>query len=117
MEYDKLGNLKSLIYPDDSIVYYTYDNMNRIKTVQDKDGINKYTYDKMGNRTRLDFANGTFEEYKYDKKGRTLSQVTSDKKKRTMTKHCYKYDNNDNIKYFCHPERVKRMLHVVEGSY
>ncbi len=35
--------------------------------------------------------------YFYDKKGRTLSQVTGDKRNVTMTIHDYDYDYNDNI--------------------
>ncbi len=96
--YDLAHNLTTLIYPEGTAVEYSYDCMNRVKTVTDKDGVNTYTYDELGRRTRLDFSNGTHEKYAYDKKGRTLSQVTGDKRNVTMTIHDYEYDNNDNIK-------------------
>ncbi len=78
---------------------YTYDSLNRIKTVQEPSGkLTEYTYDKAGNRTAEQITeNGllSFTSYQYNAQERLINtvQTTADTTKTIK----YLYDNNGNV--------------------
>jgi len=120
--YDALGNRKSIKYPNGTFVEYTYDSVNRLKSVVNKkvDGeiIASYTYtlSPSGNRTKVQENNGRTIEYLYDdtyklveekisdlKTGNSSITYTYDKVGNRLTKESngitveYKYDDNDRL--------------------
>ena len=78
--YDNLGNRTLLKFtaPDGNVaeVQYDYDELSRLKKVIVPDGETTYAYDLVGNRERVNYANGTFTQYGYDKLNRLTSLET-----------------------------------------
>jgi YD repeat-containing protein len=73
--YDEGGNLIQITYPGNHTVSYTYDALNRIKTVT-IDWLSKtavYNYDDAGRMTDLTHFNGTVVQYGYDEANRLTS--------------------------------------------
>jgi RHS repeat-associated protein len=69
------------------ITYYTYDYLNRLTSVTNRDNKTiSYQYDAGGNRTQLTDPNGGITTYKYDKNNR-LTEVNS------PDKTSYQYDS------------------------
>ena len=71
-KYDAAGNLEELTYPGNKKVIYTYDELNRLKTVK-IDWLNQtatYNYDDAGRLTSLTNFNGTVTTYGYDNANR-----------------------------------------------
>ncbi len=114
-EYDAVGNLTKLIYPDNTSVLYAYDGNNNLVSVTDWAGrVTTYTYDENnrvigvakpdGSTTTTAYDNkqrivSTVEklsddtiisgfEYEYDEIGRISSEKLLDKNQ----KFCYTYD-------------------------
>ncbi len=73
--YDEAGNLTELTYPGNKKVIYTYDELNRLKTVK-IDWLSQtatYYYDDAGRLTSLTNFNGTVTTYGYDNANRLTS--------------------------------------------
>lgn len=77
--YDVSGNVKKVlsfkgIYPI-QVANYTYDELDRMITVSDMNEVQAtYTYDSNGNRTDLDYLNGSFgADYTYNLANRVVS--------------------------------------------
>jgi RHS repeat-associated protein len=88
-KYDNMGNRTAIIIDEDT-TQYTYDSLNRLKTVIDPDcGITSYTYDAVGNRESVIYPNGTAAEYFYDSLNRL--KVLLNKKSNGDTISCYTY--------------------------
>ncbi len=54
---------------------YQYDNLHRLKAIDDGDEVATYTYNAAGELTRLDLDNGTCAKYTYDAVGRLKKLV------------------------------------------
>lgn len=66
-ENDQAGNLTKIIYPGNKAVTYTYDELNRLKTV--KNWLNQtatYVYDPAGRLEKFTNFNGTTIDYTFD---------------------------------------------------
>jgi len=78
--YDKLGNRTLLKFtpPGGSTVevQYKYDALSRLQKVRAPDGETTYAYDSIGNRQRVNYANGIYTQYGYDKLNRLTSLET-----------------------------------------
>ena len=83
-KYDAAGNLEEMTYPGNKKVIYTYDELNRIKTVTIDWLIPTqtatYNYDDAGRLDWVDNFNGTITNYDYDNANRliTLNNNKSD---------------------------------------
>ena len=67
----------------------TYDPMGNLATVTlNGNAVSSYTYDDTGNRTRVDFGNGTWQTFSYGNDARYLS---------TGIDYAYKCDSNDTV--------------------
>lgn len=82
-DYDYVGNLTEITYPDSSTVEFVYDNAHRLIEVHDHDGNELiYALDSAGNRTETEiYASGTtltFEQNQtFDTAGRLQSVIGS----------------------------------------
>jgi YD repeat-containing protein len=72
--YDEAGNVIELTYPGNKKVIYTYDELNRMKTVTidwlNPKPVATYYYDNAGRLTSLTNFNGTVTTYGYDNANR-----------------------------------------------
>ena len=88
MEYrsDYLGRMQWITYPDGEKVTYGYDKGGQVVSVKgehwghDFDYVTNILYDEYGQRTRIDYGNGTFTEYKYDPARRWLDTIKTENK-------------------------------------
>lgn len=84
------GNLYKIIYGNNHVVTFDYDNFNRVKILHKMDNDYHYKYDNNGNIAKI-LSNNHKEKFKYDIKKRIDEYVYDDFKIK------YKYDSNDNI--------------------
>ena len=88
MEYrsDYLGRMQWIAYPDGEKVTYGYDNGGQVISVTGSNYGNEFNYvtnilyDQYGQRTRIDYGNGTFTEYNYDPARRWLDTIKTQNK-------------------------------------
>ena len=106
MEYhsDYLGRMQWIIYPDGEKVTYGYDNGGQVVSVKgehwghDFDYVTNILYDQYGQRTRIDYGNGTFTEYNYDPARRWLDSIkTENKWGQTYQNISYSFDRVGNV--------------------
>lgn len=90
-EYDLNGNVTKEI-TNEKEKTYTYDNLNRIKTVNNG---TSYTYDKAGNILTKTKADGTVTAYNYNAKNQLIKTV-SQKNLEVIGQKSYEYDKNGN---------------------
>lgn len=97
-EYDPVGNLSKLIYPDNTAVTYTYNNNNLIETVTDWDGrVTRYEYDKNKKLIKTTNPDGSIVDNTYDDAQRIISSITKTTLGETITGFEYVYDDNGRI--------------------
>ena len=88
MEYrsDYLGRMQWIIYPDGEKVTYGYDKGGQVTSVSGEhyghsfEYVTNILYDQYGQRTRIDYGNGTFTEYNYDPARRWLDTIKTENK-------------------------------------
>ena len=83
---DYLGRMQHIIYPDGEKITYGYDNGGQVISVTGSNYGNEFNYvtnilyDQYGQRTRIDYGNGTFTEYNYDPARRWLDTIKTENK-------------------------------------
>ena len=88
MEYrsDYLGRMQWITYPDGEKITYGYDKGGQVISVTGSNYGNEFNYvtnilyDQYGQRTRIDYGNGTFTEYNYDPAHRWLDSIKTENK-------------------------------------
>ena len=88
MEYqsDYLGRMQYIVYPDGEKVAYGYDRGGQVISVTGSNYGNEFNYvtnilyDQYGQRTRIDYGNGTFTEYNYAPARRWLDSIKTENK-------------------------------------
>ena len=126
MEYrsDYLGRMQWIIYPDGEKVTYGYDNGGQVISVTGKNYNHEFNYvtnilyDEYGQRTRIDYGNGTFTEYKYNPERRWLKTIKTHKADKlgnvlqTYQNITYDFDAVGNINWY-----ENDCLDSVNGNY
>ena len=106
MEYqsDYLGRMQYIVYPDGEKVAYGYDRGGQVISVTGSNYGNEFNYvtnilyDQYGQRTRIDYGNGTFTEYSYDPARRWLDAIkTQGKWGQTYQNIKYSFDAVGNV--------------------
>jgi RHS repeat-associated protein len=91
--YDAVGNRIAMMYPDDSTVAYAYDPLNRLSSVNDKNGkVTEYTYDLTSNLKSTAYPNKSAILYSYDAANRLTRVENRDVKKKLISSFEYKLD-------------------------
>ena len=88
MEYrsDYLGRMQWIVYPDGEKITYGYDKGGQVVSVRGEhyghefNYVTNILYDEYGQRTRIDYGNGTFTEYNYDPARRWLDTIKTENK-------------------------------------
>ena len=88
MEYrsDYLGRMQWIVYPDGEKITYGYDRGGQVVSVTGEHLEHEFKYvtdilyDEYGQRTRIDYGNGTFTEYTYDPARRWLDTIKTQNK-------------------------------------
>ncbi|MEE3314144.1 MAG: toxin TcdB middle/N-terminal domain-containing protein [Treponema sp.] len=121
MEYrsDYLGRMQWIVYPDGEKVIYGYDNGGQVISVTGEHWGEKFKYvikilyDEYGQRTRIEYGNGTSTDYKYDPARRWLDTIkTENSKGKTFQNISYTFDRVGNVLNY---ENV--CLDSVTGNY
>jgi RHS repeat-associated protein len=82
--YDEVGNLKNISLPNGTAQTYSYDELNRLKYLENKDPQDNilssytYTFDAVGNRQKVEENGGRKVEYTYDELYRLTKEVITD---------------------------------------
>ncbi len=78
---DYLGRMQWIEYPDGEVITYGYDNGGQVVSVTGEhwnktfEYVTNILYDEYGQRTRIEYGNGTFTEYSYDPARRWLGTI------------------------------------------
>ena len=101
---DYLGRMQRIIYPDGEKVTYGYDRGGQVVSVTGEscghtfDYVTNILYDQYGQRTRIDYGNGTSTEYSYDPARRWLDAIkTQNKWNQTYQNISYSFDAVGNV--------------------
>ena len=106
MEYrsDYLGRMQHIVYPDGEKVIYGYDRGGQVVSVAGENYghtfsyVTNILYDQYGQRTRIDYGNGTFTEYTYDPARRWLDSIrTQGKWGQSYQNISYSFDRVGNV--------------------
>ena len=106
MEYrsDYLGRMQWIVYPDGEKVTYGYDNGGQVVSVAGEhrgkrfEYVTGILYDEYGQRTRIEYGNGTSTDYKYDPARRWLDTIkTVNTKGKTFQNISYSFDAVGNV--------------------
>mgnify|MGYP000924400938 CR=1 FL=1 len=103
-KYDSWGRTKEIIYPDEEKVSYTYDKGGMLKKVMGYKSsgnttsyIDNIDYDKYGQKTTVNYGNGTSTDYEYDPLTLRLSSQGLNTNGGMFYNH-YAYDDVGNVK-------------------
>ena len=106
MEYrsDYLGRMQHIVYPDGEKITYGYDAGGQVTSVtgthwgHEFNYVTNILYDEYGQRTRIDYGNGTFTEYSYDPARRWLDTIkTQNKWGQNFQNISYSFDKVGNV--------------------
>ena len=106
MEYrsDYLGRMQYIVYPDGEKITYGYDAGGQVVSVtgthwgHEFNYVTNILYDEYGQRTRIDYGNGTFTEYTYDPARRWLDTIcTQNKWGQSYQNISYSFDAMGNV--------------------
>jgi RHS repeat-associated protein len=96
--YDAAGSRKGLVYPNSTTVSYAYDDNNRLTNLMHRNSVGDvlasyaYALGAIGNRTRIDEANGISRLYTYDRLYRLKSETVTDPTNVQTYQNDYAYD-------------------------
>lgn len=96
-EYDEVGNLITLTYPDNKQVHYEYDADQLIKVTDWAGRITQYQYDANGRLLNTMRPNHTTQTREYDDKGQLLTQMDLDVQGNILVAYRFSYDAAGNI--------------------
>ena len=106
MEYrsDYLGRMQWVVYPDGERITYGYDAGGQVVSVTGEhyghefNYVKNILYDEYGQRTRIDYGNGTFTEYNYDPARRWLDTIkTQNQWGKNFQNISYSFDKVGNV--------------------
>lgn len=98
--YDALGRTKSVTYPDNETVNYTYDTGGNLASISG--GTTTYAsysgYNALGQNSNITYGNGVTTAYTYETNTSRLSSITTNETTQgDLLSLSYTYDNADNI--------------------
>jgi len=96
-EYDTVGNITKIVYPENKVIEYAYYDDNLLHTVKDwLQNTTTYFYRDDGSLEKTTKPNGTFVEYAYDNAGRMTSLVNKTSNEDTICSFAFALDSVGN---------------------
>ncbi|MBU7028113.1 MAG: exo-alpha-sialidase [Theionarchaea archaeon] len=99
--YDAASNLISMVYPDQSVITFEYDSLNRLITVP---GYGEFTYNADSLLASMTYANGVVTEYQYDSNHRPVT-IHAAKEGTDLLVMNYQYDGASNVTHLDYNRR------------
>ena len=97
-EYDLVGNLTKLIYPDGKAVSYSYNANNQLSSVTDSNSkTTSYEYDKNSRVVKITRPNGTILTREYNNANQLTSQKDVTPSGAVISEFSFRYDEVGNI--------------------
>ena len=116
---DYLGRMQWIIYPDGEKIIYGYDEGGQVTSVtgnhynQTFPYVTKILYDQYGQRTRIEYGNGTATDYTYNPERRWLETVkTKNKYGQSYQNIRYDFDRVGNVRSY-----VNDCMDTLSGNY
>ena len=116
---DYLGRMQWIIYPDGEKIIYGYDEGGQVTSVTGKHYnqtfpyVTKILYDQYGQRTRIEYGNGTYTDYTYNPERRWLETVkTRNKYGQSYQNIRYDFDRVGNVRSY-----VNDCMDTLSGNY
>ena len=116
---DYLGRMQWIIYPDGEQITYGYDEGGQVVSVTGNHNnipftyVSNILYDEYGQRTRIDYGNGTYTVYEYDPARRWLDTInTKNKWGQNYQNIKYSFDAVGNVLGY-----VNDCLNATSGNY
>ncbi|HPY02101.1 MAG TPA: hypothetical protein PL161_02655, partial [Spirochaetota bacterium] len=106
--YDYFGRMKTMKLPDGEIVTYGYNKGGQLSGVGSSKGnpyVSGIKYNLNGQRTKIDYGNGTGTSYEYDERNHRLKRLETRNAKSILQTIEYEYDATGNV-----TERESEML-------
>lgn len=98
IQYDGVGNVSLIVYPNGDTVSYAYDGAGRLELVTDwANRETRYHYNENGWIIQIDLPNGTQRRLTYDTRGDVLSQVDTDIHGQLIVGYDFRRDQPDKI--------------------
>lgn len=106
--YNPKGKRDSTTYRDGKKLTYTYDSLNRIKTISyEQTLIATYTYNLKGTVTDITYGNGVKNSYTYEKDVLVTEMKTTNPISEKEIKETYSYDNRGRLIEKTYPQLIK----------
>ena len=116
---DYLGRMQWIIYPDGEKIIYGYDAGGQVTSVEGSHYnqtfpyVTKILYDQYGQRTRIEYGNGTATDYTYNPERRWLETVkTKNKYGQSYQNIRYDFDRVGNVRSY-----VNDCMDTLSGNY
>ena len=116
---DYLGRMQWIIYPDGEKIIYGYDEGGQVTSVEGSHYnqtfpyVTKILYDQYGQRTRIEYGNGTATDYTYNPERRWLETVkTRNKYGQSYQNIRYDFDCVGNVRSY-----VNDCMDTLSGNY
>ena len=116
---DYLGRMQWIIYPDGEKIIYGYDAGGQVTSVEGNHYnqtfpyVTKILYDQYGQRTRIEYGNGTYTDYTYNPERRWLETVkTKSKYGQSYQNIRYDFDRVGNVRSY-----VNDCMDTLSGNY
>ncbi len=116
---DYLGRMQWIIYPDGEKIIYGYDEGGQVTSVEGSHYnqtfpyVTKILYDQYGQRTRIEYGNGTYTDYTYNPERRWLETVkTKNKYGQSYQNIRYDFDRVGNVRSY-----VNDCMDTLSGNY
>ena len=97
-EYDDNSNVTAIVYPNGNQVTYSYDGLNRMKSVTTwNDQVIKYKWQADNLLSMVSYPNGMTVNYEYDEASRLISKKTTLANGTVVAGYSFKWDKASNI--------------------
>ncbi|HPK57554.1 MAG TPA: RHS repeat-associated core domain-containing protein [Spirochaetota bacterium] len=120
--YDYFGRMKTMKLPDGEIITYGYNKGGQLSGVGSSKGkpyVSGIKYNVTGQRTQINYGNGTGTSYEYDERNHRLKRLETRNAKSILQTIEYEYDDTGNVteresEMLGTDGRMKRAIHEYE---
>jgi len=118
--YDRVGNRTKLTVSQDgidTITDFSFDALNRLKTVTDTTGTITYGYDKVGNLDTIDYPNGNQADYDYTELNQLWQLTITNASNVTLQHYVYDLDSTGRREFITEHHSSRTIDNVFDNLY